>query len=186
MTPNPLPPIKRSVQVSWDQATAFAKFTADFAQWWPSHTHSVGGSRVAKVVFEPRVDGLIYEQHVDGRRFLWGTIIAWQPPSRVVFTWHPSREPETAQDVEIVFATESTGTRVTLTASGWERWGEGAKGAHRGYDMGWAHILKVWAGKTTFSKLAVDVLIASMGIIQRLRGGRAKVIANSKGEIPAA
>ena len=33
-----LPPIRRSVSVSWDPAAAFRRFTADFGTWWPGRT----------------------------------------------------------------------------------------------------------------------------------------------------
>ena len=66
---SPIPPVDRSVLVSWDPETAFRRFALDFGTWWPSHSHSIGGSRVKRVVLEARADGLIFEEHVDGRRF---------------------------------------------------------------------------------------------------------------------
>ena len=107
-----LPPICRSISVSWDQAAAFRRFTADFGTWWPSGSHSIGGPLVRRIVFEPKVGGCIYEEHLDGRRFQWGEIRLWEPPQRVEFTWHPAREPETAQDVAVAFVPEGSGTRV--------------------------------------------------------------------------
>jgi hypothetical protein len=66
-----LPPVVRSVLVSWSQDAASRRFTEEFASWWPWRTHSVGGTRVRRVVFETRVGGQIFEEHVDGRRFQW-------------------------------------------------------------------------------------------------------------------
>jgi hypothetical protein len=96
MTEPALSPIVRSVLVSWDREAAFRRFTGEFASWWPWRTHSIGGSRVKRVVFEPRVGGRIFEEHVDGRRFQWGAVLEWEPPSRVKFTFHPSRAPDSA------------------------------------------------------------------------------------------
>ena len=45
-----LPPIERSIVVSWSQAAAFRRFTEEFARWWPTSTHSIGGSRVSRLV----------------------------------------------------------------------------------------------------------------------------------------
>ena len=112
-----LPPIRRSVSVSWDPAAAFRRFTADFGTWWPGRTHSVGGPRVRRIVFEPHAGGCIYEEHVDGRRFQWGEVRLWEPPRKVEFTWHPSREPATAQDVLVEFVPESSGSRSSASCS---------------------------------------------------------------------
>ena len=180
-----LPPLVRSITVSWDQATAFKRFTSEFGRWWPAHTHSVGGKCVREVVFEAKPGGLIFERHSDGRRFQWGQISVWEPPQRVSFSWHPSREPETAQEVEIRFEPQSNGTKVTLTSSRWERWGENAAKARSGYDIGWGHILKIWAGQRSLGTTAQNGLMALMGLIQKFRGGQKQVIAKSKGEIPA-
>ena len=57
----PLPPIERSLRVPHSPAEAFQRFTRDFAQWWPAHTHSVGGPRVRQVIFESQPGGRIYE-----------------------------------------------------------------------------------------------------------------------------
>lgn len=181
-----LPPIHRSVSVSWAQDAAFRRFTADFGTWWPHSTHSIGGERVRRVVLEPRVGGCIFEEHGDGRRFQWGEITLWEPPQRVRFTWHPAREPATAQDVLIEFVPESTGTRVELTASGWERWGENVGRAHRGYSVGWAYILNVWAGRRTARMALLDAIVAIIRFVQRFRGGVDGEIARARGELPRA
>lgn len=181
-----LPPIKRSVSVSWDQETAFKRFTAGFADWWPSKTHSIGGEKLERIVFEQQAGGRIYEEHNDGRRFQWGQVVLWEPPMRVKFTWHPSRDPSTAQDVEIQFVREGNGTRLELTSSGWERWGKGAKRAHRGYDVGWGYVLNVWAGRRTFKMSVLDAVAGVLTLVMKLRGGREKEIARAGGEISAA
>lgn len=179
-----LPPIRRSVSVSWDQDAAFRRFTADFGAWWPSRTHSIGGERVRRVVFEPRVGGRIFEEHGDGRRFQWGEILLWEPPQQVKFTWHPAREPATAQDVLVEFVPEGPGTRIELIASGWERWGENVSRAHRGYGVGWAYILNVWAGRRTARMALLDIVVGVIGLVRRFRGGVDGQIARARGELP--
>lgn len=181
-----LPPIRRSVSVSWDPDRAFRRFTSDFGTWWPSSSHSIGGPTVRRVVFEPRDGGRIYEEHVDGRRFQWGQVLVWEPPRRVKFTWHPAREPATAQDVLIEFVPEDGGTRVELTSTGWERWGDKAARAHRGYNVGWAYILNVWAGRRTARMAVLDVIVAILGVKQKLSGGVQAEIARARGELPRA
>jgi len=182
-----LPPIVRSVSVSWNPEAAFQRFTADFARWWPWHTHSIGGvERVDRIVFECRAGGLIFEQHKDGRRFQWGKVLEWEPPRRVKFTWHPSRDAATAQDVELVFHPEGSGTRLELTSSNWENWGAGAKGARRGYDLGWWQVLNVWAGRRTLGMSVLGGVMRFMALVQKARGGTAAAVAKAGGEIRSA
>ena len=73
-------------------------------------------------------------------------------------TWHPSRQPATAQTVELRFEPESTGTRVHLVSAGWENWGPGAATARRAYALGWGHLLKLWAGQRTWAMRLVEAL----------------------------
>jgi hypothetical protein len=177
-------PIHRSVSVSWSPEAAFHRFTAEMGTWWPSRTHSVGEKRVQRIVFETREGGDIYEEHVDGRRFAWGRVTLWEPPQRVRFTWHPSRDPSTAQDVEVLFRPEGTGTRLELTAAGWERWGKGAARARRGYDVGWGYILNVWAQRRTGRMAMMDGLAGLLRAIQWLRGGLDAAISRAGGAMP--
>ena len=186
MTSDSIPPIRRSISVSWDKETAFRRFTAEFDSWWPSRTHSIGGERIQRVVFETHVGGRIYEEHADGRRFQWGEVILWEPPNRVKFTWHPSRDPSTAQEVELEFRTEDGGTRLELTSFGWERWGKGARRARRGYDVGWGYVLNVWAGRRNLRMSMLDGVAAVMNLLMKLRGGRNAEIARAGGEITSA
>jgi uncharacterized protein YndB with AHSA1/START domain len=178
--------VRRSVSVSWSPDAAFRRFTSDFGSWWPRASLSVGTSRVKQIVFETHVGGRIYEEHVDGRRFLWGTVSVWEPPRRVQFTWHPSREPKNAQDVELLFVPEGTGTRLELTSSGWERWDSGnAKGARRGYDAGWGYVLNTWAGRRAPSMVLLELLFRIAALAQRFRGGLDAAIGRARGEIGA-
>lgn len=181
-----IPPVVRSVLVSWDQAAAFHRFAEQFGAWWPKRTHSVGGERVKAVILEPKVGGRIFEEHVDGRRFQWGTILEWDPPRQLTFTFHPARDASTAQDVVVRFIPERDGTKVELTASNWERWGDGATRARRGYNLGWGYILNDWAGKRTVGMALLSGVGAVRTLIQKLRGGTAATIAKSGGEIAGA
>jgi len=186
MSRPPLPPIERSVTVSWPQAEAFRRFVHDFAGWWPRRTHSIGAERVTRIVFEPVPGGRIFEEHCDGRRFQWGQVLEIEEPRRLKFSFHPSREPATAQIVELRFESVAGGTRLCLTASGWENWGPGAARARRGYGLGWNYVLKLWAGRRDAGMRAVDALASLARAADRLRGGTAGAIARAGGEIPPA
>jgi hypothetical protein len=120
---------------------AFDYFTRDIGRWWPLETHSVGRDQARSVQFEPRVGGRLVETCADGRASTWGTVEAWEHARRLRFSWHPGREPATAQWVEVTFAANPAGTRVTLTHGGWERLDTQAAGTRDHYVGGWAFVL---------------------------------------------
>lgn len=162
--PEPLLPIHRSIIVPWDQQRAFDRFTRDIAVWWPIKTHSLGRDRAETVVFEGWVGGRIREKIRGGEESIWGTVTAWQPPSQVSFTWHPGKPAETAQQVDLRFVPAAGGTQVQLTHSGWEALGDLARTARRGYPVGWAYVLLLYAGKPD------AFLVRFTDLVQRLFG----------------
>lgn len=167
--PAAIPPLHRSIVVDWEPAEAFRRFTDRFGEWWPIATHSVGQARTEKAIFEARVGGEIYEVFKDGGRSVWGTVLAWEPPARVVFTWHPGREPETAGEVELRFVPEGARTRVELVHSNWENFGKRARIARRGYGLGWKYVLDVWTGRRTATVLVLDAISAVIHVKDRFR-----------------
>ena len=84
--------------------------------------------------------GAVWEETTAGVRHVWGTILAWEPPARLVFTWHPGREASLAQEVEVGFAAVDGGTRVTLEHRGWEVLGPAAEETRGGYVTGWDEV----------------------------------------------
>jgi uncharacterized protein YndB with AHSA1/START domain len=172
-------PIRRSVTVSWPQEEAYRRFTQDFAKWWPSYSYSIGGTRVARVVFEPRPGGRIYEEHKDGTRMRWGKVIAVEPPRRVVFTFHPSRAESDAQRVEITFSPDEEGSRVDLVSTGWEKMSDKARATRGGYQLGWGLVLDRFAGR--FRPIMLFFSAMSFGIT--LIGQRGKFVRTSLGKM---
>ena len=76
-------------------------------------------NRVLFFVPEGLHDG--YEKDEDGSECDWGTVLDWQPPTRVVFSWHLNGDFEyvtdisRASEVEVRLITEREGwTRVDL------------------------------------------------------------------------
>jgi uncharacterized protein YndB with AHSA1/START domain len=138
-----LSPVIKRIFVRCGVDDAFRFFTADFGQWWPSHTHSViamssDGMRVPmSCTFEPRLGGRIIEHGAAGEEYRWGTVQVWDPPARVVFSWHPGYDEGASQTVDVTFTKAPGGTDVVLTHSGWERLGERAALARERYNNGW-------------------------------------------------
>jgi uncharacterized protein YndB with AHSA1/START domain len=133
--------IRKSVDVDVPVETAFRVFTEQVGSWWPLATKSVGQKEAVDLVFEPRVGGRVYERLRSGREHEWGEILAWEPPARLVFTWHPGRGQETSQEVEIRFSQSGEGTRLELEHRGWERLVATADEIPEHYDSGWDEVL---------------------------------------------
>jgi Activator of Hsp90 ATPase homolog 1-like protein len=120
------------------------------------------------------------------RRFQWGRVLEFEAPRRVKFTWHPSRDAATAQQVGVRFEPEGRGTRVELISDQWENWGKGARRARRGYDVGWGYVLNVWAERRTGRMALLDALAVVFRGVEIVRGGRQASIARAGGEMPRA
>ena len=145
-TKKSLPPLVKTITVQLSVEHAFRRFTEEIATWWPLDTHSVGGKTVETVMFECKTSGQIFETLKSGETSLWGTVQEWEPPNRVVFSWHPGGEPDTATEVEITFSDRDGKTEVVVTHSGWEMFGEKAEETRGGYDKGWDYVLGKYAG----------------------------------------
>jgi len=111
-------PVRKSVRVNAPPARAFEVFTARFDSWWPK-SHHIGKAAVKEVVIEPRAGGRWYEKGEDGSECEWGKVLAWEPPSRVILSWHINSrfEPDETleSEVEIRFIPDgANATRVEL------------------------------------------------------------------------
>jgi len=133
--------VEKSVTVSVPVERAFEVFTAEIATWWPLGTHAVDTERSETVVMEGRVGGRLFERAPSGEEHIWGTIAAWEPPSRIVYSWHPGRGEETAQEVEVTFTPEGPATRVEIRHTGWEKLGDDMEQTVASYDEGWDTVI---------------------------------------------
>ncbi len=133
-------PIVLSVDLPAPPAQAYAAFTSQFAEWWPAATHSLSRQPATRCVLDAAPGGAVEELAPDGARHLWGTVETVEPGRRLRFTWHPGREPESAQWIDVVFAPACDGSRVTLTHGGWEALGEIAPILRHEYLSGWQEV----------------------------------------------
>jgi uncharacterized protein YndB with AHSA1/START domain len=138
-------PVRKSVTVPADPARAFEIFTAHIQDWWPLDTHSVGLGQAVGLAFGEGAGARITETLADGSTSVWGTITGWEPPDRVVFTWHPGQAEAEATSVEVTFTQNGPGaTVVRLVHSGWEHRPDGPA-AREGYDSGWEPVIRRFA-----------------------------------------
>jgi len=106
-----IPSIQRKITVNATVEHTFKVFTESFTTWWPPEYH-IGQADYAEAVLEPHVGGRWYEKGVDGSECEWGTVLAWEPPHRVVVTWQINGEwaydpdPAHASELEVRFDAE--------------------------------------------------------------------------------
>lgn len=129
--------IRKTVLVDFTPEEAFDLFTARIASWWPVRTHSYGGENVKNVVLEPRVGGRLYEVTDEGEQD-WGSVLAWDPPARLLIDWQIGSARGT--EVEVTFEPEGPGSRVVLQHSGFE-----VAESRANYATGWDAVLAPFA-----------------------------------------
>jgi len=132
---------------------AFTVFTERFDHIKPRE-HNMLAVDIAQSVFEPKVGGRVYDRGVDGSECQWGRVLAYEPPTRIVFTWDisPRWQIETdlarSSEVEVRFIAEAERrTRVELEHRHLDRHGEGWEGLAAGVraDQGWPLYLQRFA-----------------------------------------
>jgi len=145
-------PVQRSVTVAAPPERAFEVFTAGFASWWPS-SHSIIEGGYEGAYIEPHEGGRWYERSKAGVEEVWGRVLSYEPPHRLVLSWQLDGEFEIdadgsrATEVEVRFAPEADGTRVDLEHRGFERRADGAAIADAvGAEGGWGSLLETYAG----------------------------------------
>ncbi len=145
MTPSKGDFLRRSVVVDTGIERAFALFVERFDAIKPRE-HNLLAVPIAQTIFEPRAGGHIYDVGVDGSQCRWSRVLAYEPPTRVVFswdigpTWQLETDPASTSEVEVRFIAESeTRTRVELEHRHLERHGTGWQALADGIggDEGW-------------------------------------------------
>ena len=150
--------VRKSVRVEVPIERAFSVFVEQMESWWPA-SHHLGGTAFEAIYVEPRVGGRWYERNVEGQQCDWGTVLAWDPPVHVAFSWHvgPGREspewgydadPARASRVEVRFRAEGEGaTLVELVHSGLERHGADYEQLRAAFEApnAWSGILALYA-----------------------------------------
>lgn len=132
---------------------AFSVFTHRFGDFKPPE-HNLLRSPIAETVFEAHVGGHIFDRAQDGSECRWARILAYEPPTRVVFSWdigprwQVETEVENTSEVEVRFVAESPDrTRVELEHRNIERHGPGWETVREGVegDGGWPLYLARYA-----------------------------------------
>lgn len=144
-------PIHATVNVRRTPEEAFRVFTREMGSWWPLQAFSMaedteGRVKAESVVFEEREGGRVFEVMSDGTEGTWATILAWDPPRRLVLAWKPNLTDNPPTELEVTFTADDGGTRVDLEHRGWERLGAMAEEARSGYGDNWNGVLALFVG----------------------------------------
>jgi uncharacterized protein YndB with AHSA1/START domain len=144
--------VRKSVVVAAPLAVAFEVFTAQIESWWPMASHHIGEADCAAVVIEPRAGGRWYERGVDGVECVWGRVLVWEAPHRVVLVWQLSAQfqfdPALHTEVDVRFTViDGQTTRVELEHRGLEAYGADAMAMREafGSPTGWNGMLDHFA-----------------------------------------
>jgi len=147
--------VRKQAIINAGQAEAFAIFMQDMREWWPLATHHVGQGTPATAILEPFVNGRWFERALDATEHDWGTVLAIEPPSRLVIAWHATHiNPRALEptEVEILFVPQASDMiRVDLEHRHLERYGDWSTKMYSllDGDDGWDLILRCFAAACT-------------------------------------
>jgi uncharacterized protein YndB with AHSA1/START domain len=145
------PAVRTSIVVAAPIERAFSVFTDGIDTWW-DRNRTIGRQPLAKMVLEPWEGGRAYGVGVDGEESDWGRVLAYEPPTRLVFSWDITlawkreEDPAKTSEVEVRFSPEGPGsTLVELEHRHLERHGEGWEAMREAVGSGWPGGLAAFA-----------------------------------------
>jgi uncharacterized protein YndB with AHSA1/START domain len=97
----PLPPL-----------AAFELFTQKIGEWWPPDRRHTKDPASQIFLLE---SGRFYERARDGHEVELGAVRSWELPRRILLDFFIATGPQKPTEVEITFAAQAGGTRVTVT-----------------------------------------------------------------------
>jgi uncharacterized protein YndB with AHSA1/START domain len=144
--------VQKTIDVDAAQEVAWRVFTEKMGTWWPLAYYKIGKANALDAVIEPRVGGRWYERGDDGSTCQWGSVLAWEPPSRLVLSWDISADwhydPTLNTEIEVQFNAEgSDRTRVELEHRHLDRYGARRDEMRRIFDSegDWGKFLELFA-----------------------------------------
>lgn len=145
--------LRKEIVVDAPVERAFSVFTERFGDFKPPE-HNLLGAPISETIFEPHVGGHIVDRAEDGSECRWARILAYEPPTRVVFswdigpTWQIEPDVRNSSEVEVRFTPDGHGrTKVELKHRYLDRHGPGWEAIRDGVggDEGWRLYLDRYA-----------------------------------------
>jgi uncharacterized protein YndB with AHSA1/START domain len=144
--------VRKVVSVQAPQAGAWRVFTEKMGSWWPLAFYKIGKANAVDAVIEPRTGGRWYERGDDGSTCQWGSVLAWEPYSRLVLAWDINADwqydPTLKTEIEVRFIADgSDRTRVELEHRHLDRYGTRRDEMHAIFDTegDWGRALPAFA-----------------------------------------
>jgi uncharacterized protein YndB with AHSA1/START domain len=144
--------VRKTISVNAPQSLAWRVFTEQIGTWWPLARFKIGKANAVDAVIEPRVGGRWYERGEDGSTCDWGSVLAWEPTSRLLLSWDITADwqydPALKTEIEIRFiAASETVTRVELEHRKLDRYGARRDEMREVFDKSgdWGKILALFA-----------------------------------------
>lgn len=144
--------VRKVVNVNAPRAIAWRVFTENMGTWWPLAHYKIGKAKAVDAILEPRVGGRWYERGDDGSTCMWGSVLAWEPTTRLVLSWDITADwqydPELKTEVEVRFIAEGDSrTRVELEHRKLDRFGDRRDEMRRIFDTegDWGKLLESMA-----------------------------------------
>ena len=160
-------PVRKEIVVEASPERAFRVFTEEHGAWWPLASHHIGAQAAETAIIEPFVGGRWFERAANGDECLWGKVLVWDPPTRLVLAWQIGADwkydADLTMEVEIAFvALGPARTRVELTHRHFERLGDAGAAMRESYDgdRGWSGLLTLFAARAASENSAT---VASTG-----------------------
>jgi len=144
--------VHKLVNVAASPEVAWRVFTEKMGSWWPLAYYKIGKAHAVDAVMEPRVGGRWYERGDDGSTCQWGSVLAWEPHTRLVLEWGVNADwqydPELKTEIEVRFIAQGErATRVELEHRRLDRYGARRDEMRRVYDTegDWGKLLESFA-----------------------------------------
>lgn len=143
--------VNKTLHLRCSRDHAFSVFTQNMGRWWPA-THHVGNVPFRDILIEPRTGGRWYEINAEDTEGMWGHVLKWDPPRRVVLSWHLDTtftfnpDVDRASELDISFhALGDNEVRVDFEHRHIERHGHGFEKLRDMLDGGWVGVLGEFA-----------------------------------------
>ena len=144
--------VRKAISLNAPQDVAWRVFTEKIGTWWPLASYKIGKVNAVAAVIEPRVGGRWYERGEDGSTCDWGSVLTWEPPSRLLLSWDINADwqydPALKTELEIRFIAEGKHlTRVELEHRKLDRYGTRRDEMREIFDKtgDWGRLLSLFA-----------------------------------------
>ena len=144
--------VRRVITVQAPQAVAWRVFTEKMGAWWPLAHYKIGKADAVDAVIEPRVGGRWSERGDDGSTCQWGSVLAWEPHTRLLLSWDISADWQydstLKTEIEMRFIADGADrTRVELEHRHLDRYGARRDEMRRIFDTegDWGKFLELFA-----------------------------------------